>query len=87
MPTYITPLKAPSHAGLPPVILVTCGFDMLRDVGHAYALKLAAAGNRLTYPPLLGSDTGVGEASTDGLAAVVGDASGGGDEIRTHGTG
>jgi acetyl esterase len=46
---YITPLNAPSHAGLPKAILVTCGFDMLRDVAHAYALKLAAAGNDLTY--------------------------------------
>lgn len=46
---YVTPLNAPSHAGLPPAILVTCGFDMLRDVGHAYAQKLAHDGNELTY--------------------------------------
>jgi acetyl esterase len=46
---YITPMNAPSHAGLPNAILVTCGFDMLRDVGHAYAQKLAAAGNDITY--------------------------------------
>jgi acetyl esterase len=46
---YITPLNAPSHADLPKAIVVTCGFDMLRDVAHAYALKLAAAGNDLTY--------------------------------------
>ena len=46
---YITPLNAESHAGLPPAILVTNGFDPLRDVGHAYARKLAAAGNDLTY--------------------------------------
>jgi acetyl esterase len=46
---YITPLNADSHAGLPPAILVTNGFDPLRDVGHAYAQKLAAAGNDLTY--------------------------------------
>ncbi len=46
---YITPMNASSHAGLPQALLVTCGFDMLRDVGHAYALKLAAAGNELTY--------------------------------------
>jgi acetyl esterase/lipase len=42
---YLTPLNAESHAGLPPAILVTNGFDPLRDVGHAYAQKLAAAGN------------------------------------------
>jgi acetyl esterase len=46
---YITPMNAPSHTGLPKAILVTCGFDMLRDVGHAYAQKLAAAGNNITY--------------------------------------
>lgn len=46
---YITPLNAPSHANLPRAILVTCGFDMLRDVGHAYAQKLAADGNDITY--------------------------------------
>jgi len=46
---YITPLNADSHAGLPPAILVTNGFDPLRDVGHVYAQKLAAAGNDLTY--------------------------------------
>ncbi|NEB93959.1 alpha/beta hydrolase [Streptomyces bauhiniae] len=46
---YVTPLNAESHADLPPAILVTNGFDPLRDVGHAYARKLAAAGNELTY--------------------------------------
>jgi acetyl esterase len=46
---YITPPNAESHAGLPPSILVTNGFDPLRDVGHAYARKLAASGNDLTY--------------------------------------
>ena len=45
----ITPLNAASFADLPPALLVTCGFDMLRDVGHAYARKLAAAGNDITY--------------------------------------
>jgi acetyl esterase/lipase len=46
---YITPLNADSHADLAPAILVTNGFDPLRDVGHAYAQKLAAAGNDLIY--------------------------------------
>jgi acetyl esterase len=46
---YITPLNAESHANLPPTILVTNGFDPLRDVGHAYARKLAADGNDVTY--------------------------------------
>lgn len=46
---YVTPMNAESHADLPPALLVTCGFDMLRDVGHAYAQKLATADNDLTY--------------------------------------
>jgi len=46
---YITPLNAASFAGLPKTLLVTCGFDMLRDVGHAYAKKLAEGGNEITY--------------------------------------
>ncbi len=46
---YITPLNASDFSNLPKTLLVTCGFDMLRDVGHAYARKLAEAGNDLTY--------------------------------------
>jgi acetyl esterase len=46
---YITPMDAKSHAGLPKAILVTAGFDMLRDVAHHYAQKLAKDGNDITY--------------------------------------
>ena len=46
---YITPLNAKDFSNLPRTLLVTCGFDMLRDVGHSYAQKLAAAGNEITY--------------------------------------
>ncbi|MCP2262549.1 Acetyl esterase/lipase [Streptoalloteichus tenebrarius] len=45
----VSPLHADSHADLPPALLVTTGFDPLRDVGHAYAWALAEAGNDLTY--------------------------------------
>ena len=45
----ITPLKAHTHADLPPAMLVANGFDPLRDAGHAYAKTLAGAGNDLTY--------------------------------------
>ncbi len=46
---YITPLNATDFSYLPKALSVTCGFDMLRDVGHASAQKLAEAGNDLTY--------------------------------------
>ena len=46
---YITPLHASSHADLPQALLVTNGFDMLRDLGHAYAQKLARDGSDILY--------------------------------------
>jgi acetyl esterase len=42
-------MNAKSNGGLPKAILVTAGFDMLRDVAHHYAQKLAKDGNDITY--------------------------------------
>lgn len=54
----ISPLLAPSLRDQAPAIVVTAGYDPLRDEGDAYAQALAAAGvptQHLTYPTLVHS--------------------------------
>jgi acetyl esterase len=44
-----SPLRAPSLAGQPPALIVTGGFDPLRDEGRAYGDRLREAGVDVVY--------------------------------------
>lgn len=51
----VSPLRAPELGGQAPALVVTAGFDILRDEDDAYAQTLAAAGTRtehLRFPSL-----------------------------------
>jgi acetyl esterase/lipase len=46
---FLSPMHAASHAGLPPALVVTAGFDPLTDSAKAYADRLRNAGVRVVH--------------------------------------
>jgi acetyl esterase len=45
----VSPLQAESFSGLPPCLVFTAGFDVVRDEGAVYAERLRAAGVRVVH--------------------------------------
>jgi acetyl esterase len=68
------PLRAPSLAGQPPALIVTAGFDPLRDEGRAYADRLRAAGVDVVYheyPGQIHAFVSLTKAIPQGLACTL----------------
>jgi acetyl esterase/lipase len=70
----LSPLRGAATAGQAPALVVTAGFDPLRDEGEAYAAALAAAGNQvrlLRYPAMLHGFVNMIDLSRAARAALV----------------
>jgi acetyl esterase len=68
-----SPLLAPDLSGQPPALVVTAGFDPLRDEGQAYAARLRAAGVEVVdreYPGQIHAFVSLTRAIPEGLACT-----------------
>jgi acetyl esterase len=77
-----SPLRAPSLRGLPPALVVTAGYDPLRDEAEQYAERLRADGVDVRverYPGLIHGFFGM-TATIDSAGAAIGRA---GDALRS----
>ena len=69
-----SPLRAPSLAGQPPTLIVTAGFDPLRDEGRAYGDRLRAARVDVVYreyPGQIHAFVSLTKAIPQGMAATL----------------
>jgi acetyl esterase len=69
-----SPLRAPDLTGQPPALVVTAGFDPLRDEGLAYAERLRAAGVDVVhreYPGQIHAFVSLTKAIPQGLACTL----------------
>jgi len=69
-----SPLRAPSLAGQPPALIVTAGFDPLRDEGRAYGDRLREAGVDVVYreyPGQIHAFVSLTKAIPQGLACTL----------------
>jgi acetyl esterase len=69
-----SPLQARDLKGQPPTMIVTAGFDPLRDEGHAYADRLREAGVDVTYreyPGQIHAFVSLTKAIPQGLACTL----------------
>jgi acetyl esterase len=69
-----SPLRAASLKGQPPAMIVTAGFDPLRDEGHAYADRLREAGVDVVdreYPGQIHAFVSLTKAIPQGMAATL----------------
>lgn len=69
-----SPLQAPKLAGQPPTMIVTGGFDPLRDEGKAYADRLREAGVDVVhreYPGQIHAFVSLTKAIPQGMAATL----------------
>jgi acetyl esterase len=69
---YAVPLNSPSSAGLPPAIVITAEYDVLRDDGSQYAEKLRADGVEVIYrdyPGMIHGFFNYGKFIDDGIIA------------------
>ena len=69
----VSPVLARDLTGQPPALVITAGFDPLRDEGHAYAERLRAAGVRVIdreYPGQIHAFVSLTKAIPEGMACT-----------------